>query len=302
MQQERIRSAIAALGRDIDPGVLARVQALFAEEQMLLAERRPASAADLAYGEHPRQRLDVYAPERAAGAPILVWVHGGGFMRGDKGSTEHWPNANAGRMAAGAGFLGVVVNYRLAPEYGWPAGGEDVGAVVDWLKANAARHGGDPDRIVLAGTSAGAVHVATYLQLRPQAGEVRGAVLLSGLYGITPFSDTRDFAYYGEDRSLHAARAPLEAVTGTELPLLVACSEFDPPRFQAEFVGLLQRRLDRHGRLPPSHFGSGHNHYSLAYHLGTSDRRLEDEIVQFVREQCRGGRPGTGEEDAVRST
>ena len=287
MQQERTRTAIARLGREIDPGVLARVHELFGEEQKLLAARQPATATDLPYGDHPRQRLDVYAPPGAAGAPILLWVHGGGFMRGDKGSAEHWPNTNVGRMAARAGLLGVVINYRLAPDHGWPAGGEDVAAAVDWLKANAAQYGGDPERIVLAGTSAGAVHVATYLQLRPHVREVRGAVLLSGLYGIAPFSDMRDLAYYGEDRSLHAARAPLEAVTETEVPLLVACSEFDPPRFQAEFVGLLQRRLERHGALPRSHIGSGHNHYSLAYHLGTSDTRLEDEIVQFVREQCR---------------
>jgi hypothetical protein len=75
-------------------------------------------------------------------------------------------------------------------------------------------------------------------------------------------------------------------VVGTSLPLLVACSEFDPARFQAEFVGLLGRRLARHGRLPRSHIGSGHNHYSLAYHLGTSDARLGNEIVSFVREAC----------------
>lgn len=285
MQEESTRVAIAALGREIDPAVLSRVQELFGKEQELLAQQQPATTTDLAYGNHPRQRLDLYAPGTQSLVPVLVWVHGGGFLRGEKGSDARWPNSHVGRMAARAGLLGVVINYRLAPEFGWPAGGEDVGRVVDWLKGHVATHGGDPDRIILAGTSAGAVHVATYLQLRPSAREVRGAVLLSGLYGITPLADGRDLAYYGEDTSLHARRAPLQALVETEIPLFLGCSEFDPPRFQAEFAGLLQRRLERWGNLPRSYIGSGHNHYSFAYHLGTSDCRLADEIIAFVQER-----------------
>src|SRR5205085_5671694 len=133
-----------------------------------------------------------------------------------------------------------------------------------WLKANAGEFGGDPARIVLAGTSAGAAHVATHFQLAPDTG-IRGAVLLSGLYGVGPYDDVRDLAYYGEDHSLHASRAPLAALVETEVPLFVGCSEFDPPKFQAETIGLLERRLARHGRLPRSYIGSGHNHFSLAY-------------------------------------
>lgn len=287
MQPGALRAAIAALGTEIGPASLEGVHRLFDEEQRALASAVPAVATDLAYGHDPRHRLDLYAPVNAVGpAPVFVWVHGGGFLRGDKGDAERWPNAHAGRFAARWGFLGVVMNYRLAPSHGWPAGGEDVAAVVAWLQVNAARYGGDPDRIVLAGTSAGAAHVATWLQLRPQSHDVRGAVLLSGLYGVAPYEDARDLSYYGEDRNLHAERAPLEALVGTNLPLLVACSEFDPPRFQAEFVGLLSRRLERHGRLPRSYIGSGHNHFSLAYHLGTSDRRFGDEIEAFVRDVC----------------
>jgi acetyl esterase/lipase len=278
------RRAIAATGRELSPDMLAAVHALYAGEQARLAAGLPASVVDIAYGPHERQRLDVYRPQQSGLAPVLIWVHGGGFVRGEKGSAERWPNAHAGRFAAAAGFLGVVINYRLAPGHGWPAGGEDVLAAVDWCRAHAAEHGGDVSRIVLVGTSAGAVHVATALQLRP-ALDVRGAVLLSGLYGLTGYEDSRDLAYYGEDRALHSARAPLEALVATELPLLVACSEFDPPRFQAEWLGLLQRRFERHGSLPRAWYGSGHNHFSLAYHLGTADTRLADEIVAFAR-QC----------------
>jgi acetyl esterase/lipase len=184
-------------------------------------------------------------------------------------------------MAAQGGFLGVVINYRLAPDHAWPAGAEDVASVVAWLKAEAARHGGDPDRIVLMGTSAGAVHVAAYLKLAG-AKDIRAAILLSGLYGYTPL-DQRDTLYYG-DAALYPDRMPLDAVASTPLPLFLACAEFDPPRFQAEFLGLLQDRLHRHGTMPRACILSGHNHYSMAMHLGTADRRLADEIYTFVRE------------------
>lgn len=277
------------MGTTLGPDVLARCNALFDDAQQVLAKRVPAIATDIAYGPHERNRLDIYGPiDAAQTAPILVFVHGGGFLKGDKGDGRNdggsWPNANVGRMAAEAGFLGVVINYRLAPDHVWPAGADDVAAVVAWLKAHAADHGGDPARIVLAGTSAGAVHVAGYLKLAAAEAErdIRAAVLLSGLYGYTPL-DERDTLYYG-DPALYPERMPLETVAATDLPLFIACAEHDPARFQQEFLALMQDRLARHGTMPRAMILSGHNHYSMSMHLGTSDRRLADAICAFVRE------------------
>jgi acetyl esterase/lipase len=271
------------MGTTLTPDLLGRVRALSMPSRRRWSRpcrRRP----DLAYGPHERHRLDLYGAADGALKPVLVFVHGGGFLRGDKGGSqaETWPNASVGRMAAQAGMIGAVINYRLAPDHTWPAGSEDVLAALDWLVAHVADHGGDPQRIVLA-TSAGAVHVAGAIRLRPDLA-VRGAVLLSGLYGHTPL-DERDMAYYGPAES-YAARAPREAMAATALPLLVAIAEFDPPRFQAEYLGLMADRLARHGTMPRAHVASGHNHYSMAMHLGTADRRLADEIVAFVRETC----------------
>jgi predicted esterase len=279
------RAAIAAMGTTLTPDMLGAVRGLFDASQQALARRMPVRAADCAYGSYERQRLDIYAAPDAQDAPVLVFVHGGGFLRGDKGNdaADGWPNAAVGRMAAEAGMVGVVINYRLAPDHTWPAGSEDVLAALDWLVGNVAQHGGDPNRIVLMGTSAGAVHVAGAIRLRPGLA-IRGAVLLSGLYGHTPL-DPRDMAYYGpQDRQ--AERAPGQALAETAIPLLVAVAEFDPTRFQAEFLGLMQARLDCHGTMPRGYVASGHNHYSMAMHLGSEDRRLADEILDFVRETC----------------
>lgn len=277
----QIRQSIAAMGTDLGPDVLSQCRALFDADQSALREQVPVTVADIAYGPHERHRLDLYRPQGSNLAPVLVFVHGGGFLKGDKGGVDAWPNANVGRMAAQAGFVGGVINYRLAPDNVWPAGSEDVAAVVAWLKAHAAQHGGDPERIVLMGTSAGSVHVAGYLKLAGVR-DIRAAILLSGLYGYTPL-DERDTYYYG-DPALYPDRMPLDAVASTSLPLFLACAEFDPPRFQAEFLGLMQDRRTRHGAMPRAFIHSGHNHYSMAMHLGTADRRLSDEICAFVRE------------------
>lgn len=279
-----LRSTLAAQGDQLGPEVMAQVHRLYLDEQKRLAAQLAPTALDVAYGPHPRQRLDLYGGGiRGRQDPVLVWVHGGGFMRGDKRSSEHPYEAHAGRFAAQQGFLGVVINYRLAPQDPWPAGAQDVGLVVDWLRNNAAAYGGDPERIILVGTSAGATHVAGHLHLRAQEASVRGAVLLSGLYGLTPSDGERDAAYYGDDPREYAQRVPATGIVQTRTPLLLCCAEFDPPRFQTEFLALMQRRLDDHGRTPRAWIASGHNHYSLAYHLGTRDHRLADEIVEFVR-------------------
>ena len=281
--QKANSAAIAQFGSALGPQVLAASRALYAEVQQPLLDAQPAIARDCAYGPHPRHRLDLYRTgEASALRPVVLFVHGGGFVQGDK-SADGWPNAAVGRWAAGQGWLGAVMNYRLAPDHGWPAGGEDVLAVLDWLTANAADHGGDPERIVLLGTSAGAVHIATALRLRP-ALAVRGCVLLSGLYGYTPL-EGRDGLYYG-DADLYAERMPRMAVAQTEVPLLLISAEFDPPRFHAEFLGLLQERLEQRGMMPRAYVASGHNHYTTALHLGSSDRRVADEITGFVGQCC----------------
>lgn len=283
MSLHDITSAIAAMGTGLGPDVLAACRALFDAEQRDGAV--DPSARDLAYGPHDRQRLDLYGGAEGALKPVLLFVHGGGFVQGDKGWKEpgDWPNAAVGMMAARLGMVGAVMNYRLAPENFWPAGSEDVGIAVDWLRTHVAQHGGDSERIVLLGTSAGAVHVAGFLRLRPDhAALVRGAVLLSGLYGYTPL-DPKDERYYGAPDS-YAAKMPRAAVAATTLPLLLACAQFDPPRFQAEFLGLMTERLERHGAMPRAVTLSSHNHYTMAMHLGTADRRLADEIAGFVED------------------
>ena len=121
--------------------------------------------ADQAYGADPQQTLDVFEPrgakDGAKDLPVVVFVHGGALTSGDKNENKE-VHANVLYYFARHQFLGVNANYRLAPKYVYPAAAQDIGSVVAWLKENARRFGGDPQRIYLIGRSTGALHVATW--------------------------------------------------------------------------------------------------------------------------------------------
>jgi acetyl esterase/lipase len=184
---------------------------------------------DLAYGPDDRHKLDVFAPmhKPAAPVPVVVYVHGGMYLRGDKTTPGTPFFQNIAAFWVRSGMVGVNMTYRLAPKYQWPAGAQDVGAAVKWVRDNIATHGGDPNRIVLMGHSAGASHIAGYLfhkHLWPSGGDgVIGAILLSGGYDPTSRDTEARRAYYGEDRSLYAERSPLRHVSACDSDLHRFC-------------------------------------------------------------------------------
>ena len=120
----------------------------------------------------PAHRLDVVRPRAATGArsgpgaPVMVYVHGGAWVMGDK--------REQGRPMmfelVARGWVGVTVNYRLSPKATWPAHVVDLKRAVAWVKANIADYGGDPDFVVLSGGSAGG-HLCALAALTAGTGE-----------------------------------------------------------------------------------------------------------------------------------
>lgn len=151
------------------------------------AARTPLSGA--AYGAGARQRLDVYAPPAATVAePVALFFYGGSW---DSGRRVDY--AWAGRALAARGFLTLVPDYRLFPEVVFPDFLDDCATAVRWAVDNAAGLGGDPQRIVLIGHSAGAYNAAMlaldarYLQAAGvEPGVVRAFAGLSGPYDFLP--------------------------------------------------------------------------------------------------------------------
>lgn len=139
----------------------------------------PASVtvqADINYagGTNPRQALDLYLPaKRAADArlPVVVFIHGGGWYRGSKDAGRAWLQP----LVESGAYAGVAINYRLSGDATWPAPIHDAKAAVRWIRAEASRHGLDPDRIGVAGSSAGGT-LALLLGLSAGVAELEGRV------------------------------------------------------------------------------------------------------------------------------
>ena len=146
----------------------------------------PRVAKDQAFGPGSRGRLDLYAPAGAKGPlPVIVFFYGGSWKEGDKESYG-W----VARALAAQGFLVAVPDYRLVPAVRFPTFLEDGAAAVKWVRANAGRFGGDPERIVLSGHSAGAYNAAM-LALDPRwlgadRSAVRGWIGIAGPYSFLP--------------------------------------------------------------------------------------------------------------------
>lgn len=144
--------------------------------------------ADIAYGELPRQSLDVYVPDGAHDKPIIVFWYGGGWEDGERSNYRF-----VGAALAESGYVAVLPDYRLYPEVRFPAFVDDAAAALAWVSAHAHDIGGDPRRIYVAGHSAGA-HQAAMLAYDPsriaRAGlapdTIHGFIGLSGPYALNP--------------------------------------------------------------------------------------------------------------------
>ena len=289
-----LESVIRAAGTAIDPPA---ARALYAP----LWENSPTGGSverNLAYGEHARHVLDVYRPLGEApegGHPVLIFLHGGGFIRGDKADRE-----NFGRYFSRHGVLTIVPNYRLGPESHWPAGAEDAAAVFAWAREHVARRGGNPQRIILAGESAGAAHVAAaslIQRFHPAGGfNPAGVALISGVYNAglelrarrqfgvaTP--DPRNEAYFGADLAQHAGMSTVDLVDAAPMRLFISYAELDPPQMQVQAGELFARLVTRHGYDPEINVVPGHNHLSQVYAVNTGDESLSATLLKFVRDQ-----------------
>lgn len=158
---------------------------------------RTPGANDIAYGNDPRQVMDLTHARGTGPAPILVMVHGGAFKVGDKSELAIWPEF------LDAGIAVVRVNYRLSDTAKWPAQGEDVLAAVVHLQREGAALGLDPSRIVILGQSAGAfLAVSTALSMVEVGLRPRGVV---SLFGPMDFSTMdQDMATLGRTAKMGA--------------------------------------------------------------------------------------------------
>jgi len=144
------------------------------------------------YGSGARNKLNIWVPtgtKKTDRLPVLVFLYGGGWYSGARDDYGF-----AGRAFAKRGFVVVIPDYRIVPDGHWPDFLNDSAAAVAWTDAHIGNYGGDPDRIALAGHSAGAYN-AVMLALDPQwlratgsdTSVIRGVAALAGPYAFATF-------------------------------------------------------------------------------------------------------------------
>jgi acetyl esterase/lipase len=280
---------VAAGIREIGPKIDGRRTAeLYTPLQAKEPYQNVTVKRDISYGPHERHVLDVFAsPDTTAKSrkPVVVFIHGGGFTGGSKRGPNSPFYDNIGLWAAKQGFVGVTINYRLAPQFTFPAGIEDLSRLSDWLKANIRQYGGDAGKIFFWGHSAGAAHTGDYIASLTNARKkvpLAGAILTSGFYLLGPEVSVWK-AYYGEDVSKYPERSSLSALAKSKVPLLVVDAELDPDTFKPESDRLAAERA-KAGTPVTRVKLQGHSHISETYAVNTADESHSAPVLKFIQD------------------
>jgi len=223
----------------------------------------------IAYADGPRFKLDVYAPEaRGAPAPVVFFIYGGGWSHGDRGDYQF-----VGRALAARGFVAVIADYRLVPEVRYPGFLEDNANALKWVQDNIANYGGDPQRLFLAGHSAGAYN-AVMLALDPSflkeygvTMPIRAVAALSGPFDFYPFE-------YGEVRDAFGSASnpegtqPVNLATSDAPPMYLATGTTDPI-VRMQNTEHLARALQARGTWVTTKFYEGFGHMEVVMAMGS---------------------------------
>ena len=252
------------------------------------SERQVALVERAAYGDDPQQTVAIY--RSGAGQeplPVILFVHGGSWNSGNP--------ADYGFVARGLvpeGFVVVLAGYRLHPSVHFPAMLEDTAAAVAWTRENIARHGGDPDRIVLMGHSAGAYNVVMTALDRQWLGRegqpvnaVAGVIGLAGPYDFYPFDSDSTRASFGEAPD-PAQTQPVNYARADAPPLLLLTGEADTTVKPRNTRALAQAMTQASGAAQTG-FYPGMDHADILLALASPwrrDRAVLDRITAFARE------------------
>ena len=240
---------------------------------------------DLAYGAAARQKLDLYVPDAPPpNMPVILFFYGGSWESGSKDLY-----LALGQAFASQGIMVAVADYRLFPQARYPAFIQDSAQAFAYVRAQAARYGGDPARLFLAGHSAGAYNAmmlvadGTYLrQAGADIGQVCGVIGIAGPYNFLPLTDRHLITIFGGAN--RPETQPITHVDGRRPPMLLAAGADDTtvsPRNSSDLAEKL-RSFDSPVRLV-TYPGIGHIGIILSLAPGFRGRTsLRSDIVQFV--------------------
>jgi arylformamidase len=236
------------------------------------------------YGPGPLQLFDLF-PAKAPGAPILVFIHGGYWRALSK---DHYGFIAAPLVEAGAAV--ALMDYDLCPAVNLATVVEQVAASIEWLRGQAGALNGDPDRIVLAGNSAGA-HLAAMMMSRdwphtptgaPGSAFIKGAVLVTGIYDLMPVTriQVRDDVHLTphDVERLSPQHLEIEAAA----PAVVAVGGDEPELWIEQSRRYQHKRIDR-GLESEFMVLPGHHHFSITRALAEPDSPLFRSMLRLLQ-------------------
>jgi acetyl esterase/lipase len=252
-------------------------------------QQNVAVAQDIVYDETENSVMDIYYPKNAQGPlPVVVWLHGGGYILGDKEMTKEYS-----MTLASHGYVVANVNYALAPEHKYPTPVIQVNQALKYLNSNAPKYGGEMDRLFLGGNSAGAQIVSQIAaitsngRLAKSMGikspieneQLRGVLLFCSNYNMktvratgTPFLETIMWSYTGmrdfENYPRIDELSTVKQITSEYPPVFVSVGDADP--LEPQSIELIEALENNGVEVDPTLFNGtnanlGHDYqYNLA--------------------------------------
>jgi acetyl esterase/lipase len=253
----------------------------------------PKVERGLPYAEPKTERnlLDVYAPSAGKDLPVVVWIHGGGWRRGDKTDVHNKPKAFTEK-----GFVLVSVNYRFVPNVTVDQIAGDVAKAIRWTHDHARDYGGDPNRLIVMGHSAGAQLAALvctddrYLKAEKlPLSIVKACVPVDGDTYDVPLQiktveDKRAKSYrmtFGDDKSQVNLSAVTHVARGKNIPPFLILHVADHPETTAQSQRLV-KVLKEAGIDARAYPAAGKNHTTINVDLGLADDRPTQEMWAFL--------------------
>lgn len=276
-----------------------------------------------------RQKLDVFAPEGGSNRPVVLFVHGGAWMFGDKNLFGLY--RGVGQYLARNGIVAVAVNYNLSPKVRHPEHVRDLARAFAWVRRHARDYGGDPDRIVLVGHSAGG-HLVSLLAADPthlndpdlglkesDRAALRAVVGVCGIYRIPDADEFLDMlvamlrglpipeklgkmmmrrsealnpfrVVFGDGEAIRAEASPLTHARKGLPPFLLLTATSDVPRLPA-MAEAFGKALTDQGVAAEVRRMEGTNHNTILFKLGKKDDAVGPLLLQFIERHA--GRPAS---------
>jgi acetyl esterase/lipase len=286
----RLRSLVAALGVlfAIQSGPALALSVMDPFNLPAAMDSGTAKVGDgIPFADGQRFKLDVYAPEaRGEPAPVVFFIYGGGWTRGERSDYQF-----VGRALAARGFVTVIADYRHVPEVRFPEFLEDSARALKWVETNITSYGGDPSRLFLAGHSAGAYNAVmlaldpAYLREYGVGLTVRGVAAISGPYDFYPFEYGEVQEAFGYAPSPEGTQ-PVNLVTAQSPPMLLMTGTTDPI-VRMQNTERLAERLGAQGVWVTTRFYDGFGHMEPVIAMGSLWRwrmPVLDDVVAFFNQ------------------